>query len=181
MAAGLPPARLPAVADHEGARLVGQQVPPLVPRLSFSLLQRLWLLGHNMGHLLLQAWLASGCSAAALNRCEASCCWAGHASDAASLWRRATVRSMLLWESCVEHGWCDRVCRYKPVDYQAIRYYSAPKLKKQLGSLDEVDPEVLKTFEKLGISLNEQACGTSHPPHRIAPGGAGMPQATQRR
>ena len=43
------------------------------------------------------------------------------------------------------------------MDYQAIRYYSAPKMKEQLGSLDEVDPEVLKTFEKLGISLNEQA------------------------
>ena len=42
------------------------------------------------------------------------------------------------------------------MDYQAIRYYSAPKMKAQLGSLDEVDPEVLKTFEKLGISLNEQ-------------------------
>src|SRR5260221_14372870 len=35
-------------------------------------------------------------------------------------------------------------------------YYSAPKPKKQLGSLDEVDPELLKTFEKLGISLDEQ-------------------------
>ena len=42
------------------------------------------------------------------------------------------------------------------MDYQALRYYSAPKFKKQLNSLDEVDPAVLATFEKLGISLNEQ-------------------------
>jgi Fe-S cluster assembly protein SufB len=45
---------------------------------------------------------------------------------------------------------------YPPVDFQKIIYYSAPKPKKTLGSLDEVDPELLKTFEKLGISLNEQ-------------------------
>ena len=48
-------------------------------------------------------------------------------------------------------------CRYKSIDYQALRYYSAPKFKKELNSLDEVDPAVLATFEKLGISLNEQA------------------------
>jgi len=58
------------------------------------------------------------------------------------------------------------VLRYKPVDYQAIRYYSAPKMKAQLGSLDEVDPEVLKTFEKLGISLNEQAHALTKPSAR---------------
>src|ERR1043166_5165046 len=45
---------------------------------------------------------------------------------------------------------------YKPIDYQAISYYSAPKTKKPLGSLDEVDPELLKTYEKLGIPLLEQ-------------------------
>ena len=42
------------------------------------------------------------------------------------------------------------------IDYDQITYYSIPKQKKQLTSLDEVDPEILKTFEKLGISLNEQ-------------------------
>ena len=42
------------------------------------------------------------------------------------------------------------------IDYQKIVYYSAPKTKKSLNSLDEVDPEIRKTFEKLGISLNEQ-------------------------
>ncbi|MCZ7645542.1 MAG: Fe-S cluster assembly protein SufB [Planctomycetota bacterium] len=45
---------------------------------------------------------------------------------------------------------------YPPIDYQKIVYYSAPKKKKQLASLDEVDPEVRKTFDKLGISLDEQ-------------------------
>src|SRR5438128_11525861 len=43
-----------------------------------------------------------------------------------------------------------------PIDYQAIRYYSAPKQMKKLNSLDEVDPELRKTFDKLGISLEEQ-------------------------
>jgi len=42
------------------------------------------------------------------------------------------------------------------IDYNSIQYYSVPKTKKKLGSLDEVDPELLNTFEKLGISLNEQ-------------------------
>jgi len=45
---------------------------------------------------------------------------------------------------------------YPPIDYQAIRYYSAPKQKEALKSLDEVDPELLKTFDKLGIPLEEQ-------------------------
>lgn len=45
---------------------------------------------------------------------------------------------------------------YPPIDYQAISYYSAPKQKKQLDSLDEVDPEILKTYDKLGIPLYEQ-------------------------
>src|SRR5499426_2729673 len=44
---------------------------------------------------------------------------------------------------------------YPPIDYQAISYYSAPKLKNQPKSLDEVDPELLKTYEKLGIPLEE--------------------------
>jgi len=43
-----------------------------------------------------------------------------------------------------------------PIDYQDMIYYAAPKQKKQLDSLDEVDPELLETFNKLGISLDEQ-------------------------
>ena len=42
------------------------------------------------------------------------------------------------------------------IDYEGIQYYSIPKTKKKLGSLDDADPELLKTFEKLGVSLNEQ-------------------------
>jgi Fe-S cluster assembly protein SufB len=46
--------------------------------------------------------------------------------------------------------------KYPAVDFQDMIYYSAPKARKQLNSLDEVDPELLATFEKLGISLDEQ-------------------------
>ncbi|MEY4109777.1 MAG: hypothetical protein RLZZ46_131 [Bacteroidota bacterium] len=46
--------------------------------------------------------------------------------------------------------------KYPEIDFQDIIYYAAPKPKKTLNSLDEVDPELLKTFEKLGISLEEQ-------------------------
>jgi Fe-S cluster assembly protein SufB len=42
------------------------------------------------------------------------------------------------------------------IDYEGIQYYSVPKTKKKLGSLDDADPELLRTFEKLGVSLNEQ-------------------------
>ena len=43
-----------------------------------------------------------------------------------------------------------------PINYETITYYSIPKQKKKLDSLEDVDPEILKTFEKLGISLDEQ-------------------------
>lgn len=46
--------------------------------------------------------------------------------------------------------------KYPPINFQDIIYYAAPKKKKALNSLDEVDPELLKTFEKLGISIAEQ-------------------------
>ena len=46
--------------------------------------------------------------------------------------------------------------RYNPIDYQAISYFAAPKPKEKLASLDEVDPELLATFDKLGIPLEEQ-------------------------
>jgi len=46
--------------------------------------------------------------------------------------------------------------RMPDIDFQGVSYYAAPKKKKQLSSLDEVDPELLATFEKLGIPLNEQ-------------------------
>jgi Fe-S cluster assembly protein SufB len=46
--------------------------------------------------------------------------------------------------------------KFAEIDYQDVIYYSAPKIKKKLNSLDEVDPELLETFNKLGISLSEQ-------------------------
>ena len=66
-------------------------------------------------------------------------------------WR---LKSFRHWLTMKEPTWAN--VHYPPIDYQAIRYYSAPKQKKQLNSLDEVDPELRKTFEKLGISLEEQ-------------------------
>ena len=48
------------------------------------------------------------------------------------------------------------VCKFPVFKNQEIIYYSAPKSQKKLKDLNEVDPELLKTFEKLGISLNEQ-------------------------
>ncbi|MEE9450284.1 MAG: Fe-S cluster assembly protein SufB [Ignavibacteriaceae bacterium] len=58
------------------------------------------------------------------------------------------------WKTMKEPHWPN--VKYPPVDYQDIRYYSAPKKKPELKNLDEVDPELLKTYEKLGISLDEQ-------------------------
>jgi len=69
---------------------------------------------------------------------------------------------MLEWRLDAYHTWSEMVepdwpnVHYQKPDFQAISYYSAPKQKKTLDSLDEVDPELLKTFEKLGISLDEQ-------------------------
>jgi len=57
------------------------------------------------------------------------------------------------WQTMQEPHW--GTVNYKPIDYQAISYYSAPKIK-NLKSLDEVDPELLRTYEKLGIPLQEQ-------------------------
>lgn len=64
------------------------------------------------------------------------------------------LRAFKKWKKMNEPGWAQ--LDYEPIDYQSIRYYSAPKKKKSLNSLDEVDPELLRAFEKLGISLNEQ-------------------------
>ena len=58
------------------------------------------------------------------------------------------------WKKMKEPAWAN--VHYPPIDFQNISYYSAPKKKKQLQSLDEVDPEVMRTFEKLGIPLDEQ-------------------------
>ena len=58
------------------------------------------------------------------------------------------------WKTMKEPEWSN--LKYNKPNFQDISYYSAPKKKPDLNSLDEVDPELLKTFEKLGISLDEQ-------------------------
>ncbi len=66
-------------------------------------------------------------------------------------WRLSAYRNWLTME---EPKWQN--VSYPEIDYQNISYYAAPKNKGKLKGLDEVDPELLRTFEKLGISLNEQ-------------------------
>ena len=66
-------------------------------------------------------------------------------------WRLQSYRH---WLTLDEPSWQN--VRYAAIDYQDIIYYAAPKPKKVLASLDEVDPEVLAMFDKLGISLAEQ-------------------------
>jgi len=66
-------------------------------------------------------------------------------------WRLEAYRR---WTTMKEPRWAN--VSYPPINYQDIIYYSAPKGKTEKKSLNEVDPELIKTFEKLGISLNEQ-------------------------
>jgi Fe-S cluster assembly protein SufB len=66
-------------------------------------------------------------------------------------WRLKAYRH---WLTMKEPKWPN--VHYPPIDFQDVIYYAAPKAKKQLTSLDDVDPEVRRTFEKLGISLDEQ-------------------------
>ncbi|MFM7275182.1 MAG: Fe-S cluster assembly protein SufB, partial [Gammaproteobacteria bacterium] len=68
-------------------------------------------------------------------------------------WRLEAFRH---WRTMREPGWAH--VQYPPVDFDAVSYYSAPKsLKDGPKSLEEVDPELLKTYEKLGIPLHERA------------------------
>ena len=66
-------------------------------------------------------------------------------------WRLEAYR---VWEKMEEPEWAN--VHYEKPKFQDIAYYSAPKKKPQLNSLDEVDPELLDTFKRLGISLDEQ-------------------------
>ncbi len=66
-------------------------------------------------------------------------------------WRLEAYRR---WVTLSEPSWA-RV-KYGPIDYQDLYYYSAPKKKAGVKSLDEIDPEILKTYAKLGIPLREQ-------------------------
>src|SRR5438105_15556888 len=66
-------------------------------------------------------------------------------------WRLDAYRR---WLTLNEPKWA-RV-KYGPIDYQDLYYYSAPRKKPGVKSLDEIDPEILKTYAKLGIPLREQ-------------------------
>jgi Fe-S cluster assembly protein SufB len=66
-------------------------------------------------------------------------------------WRLKAYRT---WLTMSEPRWGN--IKYGPIDYQRIIYYAAPKQKPALASLDEVDPEIRRTFERLGIPLEEQ-------------------------
>lgn len=66
-------------------------------------------------------------------------------------WRLEAFRA---WEQMEEPKWAN--VHYEKPDFQSIAYYAAPKKKNKYNSLDEVDPELLETFNKLGISLEEQ-------------------------
>jgi Fe-S cluster assembly protein SufB len=70
-------------------------------------------------------------------------------------WRLKAYRHWVLLEKAqAEPKWAN--IKYPPIDYQGICYYSAPQKKPNLKSLDELDPEILRTYEKLGIPLEEQ-------------------------
>jgi Fe-S cluster assembly protein SufB len=66
-------------------------------------------------------------------------------------WR---LRAYRHWLTMEEPKWAN--VRYPPIDYQAISYYSAPRQKKRPARLDEVDPKLIETYNKLGIPLEEQ-------------------------
>ncbi len=66
-------------------------------------------------------------------------------------WRLESFRA---WKEMIEPEWAN--VNYIKPDFQSISYYSAPNTKPKLNSLDEVDPELLETFKKLGISMDEQ-------------------------
>ncbi len=77
--------------------------------------------------------------------------------------RKREPEWLLEWRLKAYHRWLEMTephhwpnLSYHPVDYQAISYYSEPKTATPLGSLDEVDPKLLETYEKLGIPLSEQ-------------------------
>ncbi|MEZ0335074.1 MAG: Fe-S cluster assembly protein SufB [Gemmatimonadales bacterium] len=66
-------------------------------------------------------------------------------------WRLKAYRG---WLKMTEPHWAN--VTYPPIDYQSLSYYAAPRTKQPLGSLDEVDPKLLETYQKLGIPLTEQ-------------------------
>ena len=82
-------------------------------------------------------------------------------------WRLKAFRH---WQTMATPDWAK--LHIAPIDYQDAYYYAAPKAKPKLGSLDEVDPEILRVYEKLGIPIEEQkllaGVEGAEPPRRIA-------------
>jgi len=66
-------------------------------------------------------------------------------------WR---LKAFRMWQELESPDWAK--LKIPPIDYQDAYYYAAPKAKKALGSLDELDPEILRVYEKLGIPIEEQ-------------------------
>jgi len=66
-------------------------------------------------------------------------------------WRLKAFRA---WQKMKEPTWAN--IQYPPIDFQSLHYYAAPKKQQRPKSLDEIDPEIRRTFEKLGIPLEEQ-------------------------
>ena len=66
-------------------------------------------------------------------------------------WR---LKAFRMWLTVTPPDWAK--LNVPPIDYQDAYYYAAPKAKPKLGSLDEVDPEILRVYEKLGIPIEEQ-------------------------
>ncbi len=66
-------------------------------------------------------------------------------------WR---LKAFAMWQKMEMPDWAK--LNIDPIDYQDAYYYAAPKEKPKLGSLDEVDPEILRVYEKLGIPIEEQ-------------------------
>lgn len=64
------------------------------------------------------------------------------------------LKAFKIWSNMIEPEWAH--VKYEKPKFQDISYYSAPKQKKELANLDEVDPELRKTMDKLGISMEEQ-------------------------
>jgi Fe-S cluster assembly protein SufB len=73
-------------------------------------------------------------------------------------WR---LKAFALWQTMEAPDWSK--LNVPPIDYQDAYYYAEPKAKPKLGSLDEVDPEILRVYEKLGIPIGEQKmrCSTA--------------------
>ncbi|MFZ3129430.1 MAG: Fe-S cluster assembly protein SufB [Rhodoferax sp.] len=65
------------------------------------------------------------------------------------------LKALRHWFTLQEPTWAN--VKHPPIDFQAISYYAAPKRKPKLASMDEVDPELLRTFEKLGVPMHERA------------------------